>query len=532
MTTEVVITEQTVNKIIVNEPNQSIILTCGVSAGGAGGGALFISDVTPASGGIVSTKLWEAGTVPVQSDITECTTDEDAVNVHVYVEGDSSIYTPEVTINGITVTNLTQDTYDKRTYSGFVQLSITDTTTVVAMTASGLQDTVIINRAAVGPAISDITFGAYPGIQTELKAGDVIPVTVTTAPEAVSVTFYAFGAANAVVLSASGGTATGNLTINSASGTLTVKAYATNGFGTAGADFTSTATLLLNQTYPTIATPSIVYPIGQTALKAVETASLTASVTNFDTITYSTPANIMLNELSNVYDLTKTVNRFSGDYIVSGSNYTITANRIANNATSTRSALVKIVNVAPTASISIDGSPARLRSTLAGKYYTLRVTANQQLKSYNSLDSDKGTLSAFSSNTKTILIVDSTIRGIGNFGNMSITGLSGIVGNDITSGSTFTVGGFEPRIITFGVVSNREPIGTTIGSFTKTRFRLAGTVEWFTREVSTADVIDGFTITDSAGNYNPSGDYIFLTSTALVGSNSAGTLQGEFEEEV
>ena len=45
-------------------------------------------------------------------------------------------------------------------------------------------------------------------------------------------------------------------------------------------------------------------------------------------------------------------------------------------------------------------------------------------------------------------------------------------------------------------------------------------------------MVDGYTITDSGGVFNVTGDYVFLTSVALVGSNSSGTLQVEFEEQV
>jgi hypothetical protein len=541
--TEIVEVEVPSDLIIAEIPTVEVIELCSPCAGtlpdpnapatGGGGGALFISDVTPNSGGIVSSKLWTSGTVPAEVDITESTTDKDEVRIHVYVEGDSKFYTPEVTVDGNTVTNLVQDTYDKRTYTGSYDVLVTETRAILVETNTGLTDEVIVNRAAVGPEIQDITFGSYPGTQTELKSGDTISVTITTEPEATSVTLYTFGAVQGKTISANAGSATSTFTISGNTGDLSVKGYAQNAFGTAGRDFTSSETLTLNQTYPSVGTPSVSYPTSQSAIKGTEQASLTSTVTNFDTIDYAVSVDLSLNESSSSYENVKTVNRIFGDYIVSGTNYTITANRAANNATTIRSALVRLVDVAPTASISIDGSPSRLRSKLpSGKNYTVRVIANQQLLSYNSLDADKGTPSSFSGNSKTLLIEDSTVRGTGTFSNLSITGLSGIIGTVITGGENYTVGGFELRTITFGVVSSHEPIGTTIGNINKTRLRLAGTTDWFTLEVSTADVVDGYTITDSGGVFNVTGDYVFLTSVALVGSNSSGTLQVEFEEQV
>jgi len=539
----VILAEQDPQILVNNDTQIEIIEICSPcteatttpSTGTAVIGALFIQDVTPNSGGIVSSKVWTAGTVPVEADIIEATTDKDEVLIHVYVEGDSTIYTPIVTVNGFPLADLVQDTYDKRTYIGLYPLVVTEDTTVNVATSTGLTDSVLIKRAAAGPNVTDIAFGAYPGTQTELKAGDVINVTVTTDIEATSVTIYSFGSVDGTTLAVTNGTATGVLTVSTGTGQLAAKAYATNSFGTDGVDFTSVNTLLLDQTYPTIGAFSVGYPAGQLAIKDTEIASVTSEVVNFDTISYSTSADILINESVNTYENTKTVTRQSGDYIVSGSNYTIDATRTANAATSTRSGLVYIVNVPVSGSITIDGTPSRLRSTSAGKNYTVRITTDQQIQGAPTLDADLGTLGAsfsgaYPSFSNTITIFDTTARGTGTFSNFSATGLSNIIGTVITSGSNYTVGGIELRILTFGVISTHEFIGTNIADINKVRVKLTGTTQLFTLQNSTADVIDGFTITDSAGVYNITGDYLYLTSAALTGSNSSGTLQVDIEE--
>lgn len=498
------------------------------------GGALFASNITPTSGGLVSIKEYLEGTIPSNSIIAEATTDTDNVRIYALVEGNSAAYTPTVTIDGIDVdiSNYSKIDTDSRSYVVYQDIVVTESRVVELESSTGQEAEVYINRAAAGPAITAITFGSYPGSQTELKAGDTIQVIVTTEESATSVTFYSFGAVNSKTLSVSGGIATGTLTVSNNTGTLSAKAYATNGFGTDGNDFTSADTLELNQTKPSISNISISYPISQSAIKDAETVNATSTVTDFSSINYTNSNDLSITESTSSYDASKTVSRVSGSYVVSGTNYTVTAYRAANGSSATKSALIKIVNVPATASISIDGSPSRLRSRVGGKNYTVRVNANQQIQSYNSLDTDKGTFGSFSSNRKVLTIEDSTARGTGTFSNLSVTGLSGIEGTVITSGENYEVGGFELREIQYPAGSTHEPIGTYIADANKIVVKLKDTVDYFTYRTNTDNFGDGFTITNSDGTFNSTGNYLYLTSQSLTGSNSSGLLIAEIEEVV
>ena len=502
---------------------------------GVAGAALFAANVTSSSG-IIGDKVWELETIPPESSIISAVTDSDNVTIHVFVEGGVSKYTPVIIVDGITVANLTQPTPNIRTYEGSVDTLVTSSRDIEITSSTGTTDSVFIERAAAGPDIVSIVFGAYPGSQTELKQNDLIPVTITTEPEAVSVTIEAFGASKIEqTLAVVGGIATDNVNISSASGQQSIRVSAVNSLGTQGDDFTS-STLTLNQTYPSINSSIIVYPASQEALKNSETADVTASVTDFTTILYTTSGDLDHQSPTNVYTLTKTVQRINGNYVESGSNYSISANRAANDATTVRNSLVWIANIAPTGAVTIDGNPSSLSSTPAGTSYNVRVTASQVLNLVPTMSADLGTFDgSFVGSgkvyTDSLLIEDSTLRGTGTFSSLSMTGLSDLVGTSISSGSSYEVAGFPLRQLTVPAYSQTVAIGTSVENFNQTRFRYAGTSEWLTRRTNTSNFVKGFTITDSAGNYDPDGDYAFITDLAFANSNSSGTLKVDIEEQ-
>lgn len=539
-------TENVVHEVLVQDEDFELLTEYHIGGGssGASGAAIFVSDVTPDGTGIVALKSWESGDVPAQADIKECTTDTDNVRVHIWAEGGIGDFTPTITVNGNTVTNLTQHSSGVRVFEGYGVVSVTETQTITVTSDTGTSDTVIINRALAGPVVSDITFGSYPGTQTELKAGDTISVSVTVDDTATSVDIKSGGANAGNVNTTSfidngNGTYTfsGTITISSASGLQTVTASGTNSLGTEGDNFVSTETLNLNQTYPTIGTISIVYPNSQGAIKGSEVATVSSTVSDFDTINYTTSTDLSHQGSTTTYEQNKSVQRVSGDYIVSGTNYSITANRAANDATTVRNRTVKIVNVAATAAITIDGNPARLRSDADGESYTVRLTSDQTLSTTPTMDASLGGFSgSFSGSgsvyTKTLSILDSTNRGTGNFSNLNLVGLSGIVGNIISSGNSYTVGGFLIRTITFDPFATHMPIGTSVLDFSKVRCRYTGTTVWLNKETTKAFLVDGFTIVDSDGTLNQNGDHVWLTDTDLSGANATGSLKVDIEEQV
>ena len=522
-----------------------------VVAGQAAGGGVFFTNIAPTSTGIVGTKLYVPGTVPTNRVITDGTTDTAAVRVTLIAEGSGLFYSPTITITTDpalpgtpSIVPLSEDANDKRFFSGFVDLTGINSGdyTVVATSSTGAVASIQIHRAGVGPVVSSVAIGALPGSQTEAKSGDVVQVSGIVPNAATYVEVVAGGAAGALSslslgVDNTGGvgfkTFSGTFTVGSGSGAQSIQARARNSLGTYGTNVTSSNTITLNQTYPAIGTRTITYPASQSALKGTETATVASTVTNFDTITYTSSADLSVTGPT-AYAVSKTVTRVSGGYVVGTNNYTITANKTSNNATTVATAQVTIANAAATGAISIVGSPARLQSTAAGSDYVVRITPSQTLLSAPTLVASSGTWQGswtFGSSvwSRTLRIVDIDAKGAQTFNTMVLTGLAGVTGNSITAGSTYTVGGFPTRTITFPAFARYAPIGTSVTDITKVTASYTGAAA-LTRYADAADHFQGFSIVNSAGSYDPTGTHLFISDAAFAGSNTTGTLQLDVSE--
>ena len=520
---------------------------------GAVMGGLFFTNASPSSTGIVGSKQYVAGTVPANKVISQATTDTDNVVVTLFAEGGSAFYSPTVTITtdppqagGPITCALVEDASDKRTYTATATISVPTSTVVTATSSTNATASMTINRAAAGPNMDALLIGsivsAAPG-QTEVRSGQQFNVSGRVPNDATYAEILATGAAGAVATLTLGaadsmGTGykmfTGVVTVGSGTGALTVTGRARNALGTYGSNFVSTNTITLNQTFPTIGARTITYPAGQSALKGSETGTVTALVADFNTITYS-GTNLTVTDPTS-YTASKTVTRTGGSYSVGVNNYTISATKTSNNATTTASSAVSIADVAPTASISIAGSPARLMSSPTGTDYTVTITANQQLSSAPSLTASSGTwqgswTGSGTTWTRVLRIFDSSPKGAQTFSSLSVTGLAGVVGTTITAGASYTVGGFVTRTITFPAFARFAAIGTNIVDFTKVQAWYTGSIE-LTRYADTGIYFQGFTIVDAAGNFDPTGSYLFISDAAFAGSNTSGTLQLDIRENV
>lgn len=514
-------------------------------------GGVFITDITPTSSGIVGNKQYEPNTVPANKVITAGTADTQNVRVTIVAEGGSAFYSPVVTITtspaqagGPLVVTLTEDQYDKRFYTGFVDLvGISANTIVTARSSTGAVAQALIYVAEVGPTVSSATIGALPGTQTEAKNNDLVTVSGTTANAATYVEVIVGGAAKSIASLALGAADSGGAGLKTFSGTFTVHATNTgaqkvtvrarNALGTFGANFLSSNSITLNQTYPTIGARTVTYPATQSAIKGTETATVAATITNADTVAYTSSADLAVTA-PNTYAATKTVTRVSGGYVINVQNYTITATKTSNAAVSTATAAVTIADTAPQAAITIVGNPTRLTSTPGGTDYTVRVTPNQTLNAPPTLVASSGTWQgswslAAGVYSRTLRITDADVDGAQTFNTLVLTNLANVVGNTISSGAGYTVGGFAKRTLTFAPFSQTAAIGTNITDFTKVTAQYTGS-SVLTRRTDTSQFFAGFTITNADGTYNPNGGYLFLTDAEFAGSNTSGTLQVDIEE--
>lgn len=507
-------------------------------------GNVYITDIVPTSSGIVGQKAYDPNTVPANVVLTEAYSDNANVRIKIYAEGGNAFYSPTVTINGVTAT-LTKIAGDaSRVYTGQADIVVgAGDTTIEVVSSTGATASAVVHLAGAGPVVGSLSIGALPGAQTEVKSGDVVQVSGVVENAATYVEIIsglAAGALSSLTLGAVGSagsgnrTFTGTFTVGSGSGALAVQARARNALGTYGVTATSSNTVTLNQTAPTISTISIAYPISQSALKGTEVATVTSTITNADTVSYTSSANLSVASPS-TYTAAKSVTRVSGSYVVGVNNYTITATKASNGATSTRSAAISIADTAPTAAITITGSPARLISSAAGQSYTVTITANQSLASAPSLTAPSGTWSgswtgAGTTWSRSLVIRDTDAKGTQAFTGLSLPNLAAVTGTTITSGSAYTVGGFTLRTLTFAAFSQLAAIGTNVTLIAKTSSQYAGASGSLTLQSSTADMFQGYTITDAAGNYDPTGGYLFITDQAYAGANTSGTLQVTIQE--
>ncbi|MDB4464433.1 hypothetical protein N9033_00015 [bacterium] len=420
-----------------------------------------------------------------------------------------------------------------------------------------------------GPEITNITFGGYPGTQTELKDNDSISITVTFDTNNISNVQLASGGSYA------SSSQTKNVTVNSLQATTSItidtsvtsaqdqpiRIRARGGNNNYGNYINSTNTVTVNNVSPTFSGFSVTYPTGQQALKNTDTADVNLTITNVGsspTYTYSNPRSEVSIPSTNVYSQTKTVtNTNSGNYNISSNNFKVVVNRQENDKTSTYSSgVIKIADVAPSISISVPNS--RLRSggdeNTTAQTYQITVTSNQQLDSFNmSAAASAGTLlgSWQGSNSnrtwkRNIQISDSDDKGTFDWSSINATNLAETVKTTADSGGTYTIGGFVERSLTMSALSRTRVFGTDVGDPTKLTITetFRGSITFdntladgssIETDISTGvDVTSKYTIVDSGdpGKVDYGGDAFFYLDRVAVNNNVSGTSVITVEEGV
>lgn len=507
-------------------------------AGELGGGsiaAVFIQDVEAVdSEGIVGMKEWRES-IPEEMHLKSAVSDSSPVKIFVGAAGGSNEYTPTITVNEEPVQ--LEETSTTRWFVGYGTINLQPGTTYVkAESSTGGTDYIHLAFQPDGPSVDSIEFGDYPGSQTELKENDQIQVTVNTSDEyAQEIVILADGANKTEkVLPVEDGQAVGMITISDKSGDQPVKAAARNELGTKGPVLTSSEMLVLNQTYPSITALNVNYPNEQLAFGENQSGSLDANISDFDVVVYeSSDFNI---SDPNTYESTKSITNTHTGYVASGHNITITATRNANDATTTDNVLAKIATEEPTASISIEGNPDRLRSSPTGIDYGILINSTQQLIEEPSLNASiggwQGDWNQIDDYTwkRDLRIVDNDEKGTGVFTSLEIKNLANITGNQITDGDEYIVGGFVQRTLTFPAFSRVAAIGSQVKDQTKTSAKIKGG-NVLTRYEDNDQRSQGYYIADENADYDPQGEYLGLSDNDFAMSNTTGTLQALIEEE-
>lgn len=513
----------------------------------AGTGWIYVSNVEPQAGGDVEINTYDD---IAQTIVEECTSTTFDIRVTL-----KASY-PRFAVNGVEV--LTQLGFDplEGLYTGTYDMTIAGTedilfTTITPNSLMGAEDTITVNYDAP-PELLTLSFtGGYPGSQTELKAGDTFDVTGTTDVSADAIEVANFEASDSVqLLAITPGTSftvtvvVGNrgVAANQAIRARARKTGTVSGFGgnrttdELGGTVDGTDVVQLNNTYPSVSVGSVTYPVGQGALKDSENATVANTVSDFDTISYTSPNSDLSISNSTTYEASKTVQRIAGNYNIATTNFRITANRAANDATTVGNGVVYIAHVAAT--LAVTEPAARLKSGgndgTSAQDYWITVTASQNLYEAPTLASDPGFGTwqgvGFTQNgpattwRRQLRVHDDDTKGVATWGAISGKNLAGIITAAITGDGAYTLGGFVARTLTFAAYSDTATMNVMVKDFSKLQAAI------FTATNQPAVKFPIGTVTDEENGYTINGidnattDVIWLDDGA-VSSNSSGTAQ-------
>jgi len=556
------------DSVVVETEVVRVVETCGpCPVGGSsaspasGAGALFATDASGA--GVVSALVFQPGTVPADTVLLECTSDNPAVVLYFMAEGGLN-YSPTVTVDGIECDNLQQYGDDRRLFFGSVTVTVTEDRIIPLESDTGARSTVLVHRAAAGPVITRAEFfGGYPGSQTEVKAGDTIQAKVWfdlvagSDPDLIRVADYGCtDGGDFAVTWAEAGVALLTLTIAATGNTPTQFPFCVTGrnsFGTWGDEFCSNTLGAVDgvnyvtccDLAPSFSDGGVAYPVGQSALKGTEQATQTTTILNADSAVYSSPNGHLSIADPAVMETAKVVTcTHPGTYNDSATSFRIVATRAANGKSATFNKVIEVADVAPV--VTVTQPYARLRSSPSGSNYTITATSNQALAGAPSVASPVSGAwqgAGFTGGPKIwnriIKITDGDAAGTGAWfwsgaAPVNRAGLSATIsGNEV-------VGGFTSRTLTIPSWPNREAdIGTSVASTAKlTCENLSkggdgpngGTI--FSYQATTSNAADRYTITGPTGMENPTGWRWYNCDQANAVANTAGIAQVIVEEVV
>ena len=521
------------------------------------GGAVFITAITPqtADGSVGDFVHSQDG-----YSLLECSSTTRLVRVHVSAITGFSNYKPLISVNGLNVAMVANA--DAPTFSGYVDLLLPDfasgSIVITANHVDGAKWHTTVHQD-IAPQILNAAFiSQYPGAQTELKAGDLMSIRVTSDLPIVGYEIadvgcfpaYSGTCAEATVAKLYDLAIADRGNVRQIAG-FRVRVSKANGawsqwFSTADAGSSELQDVVaLNNVYPAISIGSILYPDNQLAIKAGESALVENTVTNFDTVTYSSEQ--LLIDAEGLYETAKAVSYLSGGYTTSESNFTVTARRTANGAVAVVSSVVAIANATPVVSVRLPAT--RLRSGgnagTAAQLYPIVLVSDQTLAQPPVLNVPEGqwadpvwTPSPDRTEwTRRIQIHDDDVKGTYSFNSLTAIGLAGRVQSQLTGDNTYTIGGFVFRVLSVPAYPNREvSIGTVVTDSSKLRCTNLSKGATGALNVSYQTVPDNsinhYSVTDPSGVANPNGWLWYNCDALNATSNTTGTMKIEIEETI
>lgn len=531
--------------LVSSSDNRIIIDTLGGGSGVNGG--VFITSINPTgSGNVVDVSTSSAGQV-----IESIQTDTQLVTVSLLALTGHTNYYPNVFLNGIPVP--VTPSVDKPMFTGSLAIDLNNDSSIVATHEDGASHKVDVTYETIPQVLDASMTGGYPGSQTELKAGDTFLINVLTDVSVSSIYLYsesglAFDASTYDVTPGTVHQITGVIANRgNVVQDLGFKLRVTKSTGSTSADYLSTDhgttdgvyRVKCNNVAPSIVFGSIAYPLNQQAIKSGESALVNNTVSNYSSISYSSPTGELTIASPVAYQSPKTVTYLSGGYNISTPNLTISAFRQANGSSSQASINVKIANTPAT--IYVTNPAARFRSGgndgTTIQSHPITITGNQQLLGgayAPTLQSDIGggawqTSPTFSGGptswTNNLMVHDNDIKGVYNWGAISAYNLAGIQTTTTTGGvSNYTLGGFVSRNLTVPAFGTGGTIHVDVTDINK----MNSTLNWSVKDLdlrqpigTPAPVVRGWTINaDGIQSSLPKLTDIIILDTATTGSSS------------
>lgn len=455
---------------------------------------VFITDVTPVS------PADNVGNKQKTADghtLLSCHSSTQHVRVTVEALTGPSSFTPKVRLNDLLDVPMTLLEPNGVRFRGTVQVDLSQLGgapyTLHAVHGDGGEALATVAMESP-PVITHASFTeSYKNGQTELKAGDTVNVRFIS-----DVPVVGYEIANLNALTASSGDLPqgtehliSDLVVANRGTTTTehgfrVRVRTATGTWSEWYDSNSVANkengvsfVRLNNLAPTISFTSVVYPTGQGALAAGQSATVNHTVTDADEVVYSSANGQLTIASPNMYEPEKIVDYLAGSYNLNTNNFTVTATRAANGAVATRSTVVRIATELPVISITLPAGRLRSGGSLgtAPQAHTITLNSTVELLESPLLTAPSGTWqgdwtpnSTRTRWTRTLIVHDADEKGTFEFSGLQATSLAGRVQDTINAGAQYVIGGFVQRRMQVAAYPNRQAaIGTEVTDTSKLR---------------------------------------------------------------
>ena len=515
-----------------------------IIGGSSRGGAVFITDVEPQNAADnVGGKVFSSNGKVLDS----CVTSTQFIKVHILAITGFSNFKPTILVAGAIV-NLIQDE-DQNVWTGSIDLDLSNQTVITAIHEDGANHSISIASDDL-PVIQDAKFvGLYPSGQTELKEADVFDFELSSSSNFISLEFDDFGAAKAQVFDfAAVNSKTVSIEIADRGNTLSkhgARVRIKNSNETFSEWF-ETASLgeqdgvnkvNLNNLQPEISIDNVSYPENQEALKDNETAVVEHTISDFDSVAYSSEEQLQIND-SGTYLQNKPVQRLSGSYNVDNPNLTIAATRAANGARVELELIIKIAHTVP--EISLIAPTTRLISGgNAGteiERHNVIIDSTQELLGIPEITAPIGQLIDSMSITanprrfeQEIAIHDNLPKGIYVFELVAAKNLAGLTINSFSNTATYEIGGFSKRILTIEAFGNEAQIGTTVSETSKLIVQDKDQIPMRYSNTLEEGLLE-YTITNPSNFLNPEGNIFHWNDSQAINNNTTGLATISMEE--